>query len=124
MRKLAPEEEAPRQAGELGESFVAEGFYLIRRVKDDPLFAGLPEVTMMRCWHYCEVKELPPSFELLATSGYCRIEAMRHRARPAYGTQFHSGAYEAPFLDGRVLLRNFAQIVEEFWASRPRQACR
>jgi GMP synthase-like glutamine amidotransferase len=124
MRKLAPEEELPRQAGELGEFFVAEGFYPIRRVKDDPLFAGLPEVMTMRCWHYCEVKELPPDFELLATSGCCRIEAMRHKTRPVYGTQFHPEAYEAPFFDGRTLLRNFAQIVEEFWAARRRQGSR
>jgi len=118
MRKLSPEYEHPRQAGDLAEYFVAEGFYPIRRTKDDPLFDSLSGTMVMRCWHYCEVKELPPEFELLATSGHCRIEAMRHRSRPLYGTQFHPEAYEDPFLDGRTLLHNFARIVDGFWSRR------
>jgi len=119
MRKLAPDEDVPRQAGDLAEYFVAEGFYPIRRVVDDPLFAGLPEVMIMRCWHYCEVKQLPPGFALLATSGHCRIAAMRHTDRPLYGTQFHPEAYEAPFFDGRTMLANFARIVDDYWRARP-----
>ena len=47
---------------------------------------------MLRCAHYCEVKKLPPGFELLASSGHCRIAAVRHRDRPLYGTQFHPEA--------------------------------
>ena len=118
MGKLSPENERPRRAGELADYFVAEGFYPVRRATDDPLFESLPETMLMRCWHYCEVKELPPGFELLASSGHCRIEAMRHRSRPLYGTQFHPEAYDAPFFDGRTLLHNFARIVDGFWSTR------
>ncbi len=119
MRKLAPQEDLPRRAGtDFAECFMAEGFYPITRVKDDPLFADLPETMLLRCSHYCEVKELPPDFELLASSGHCRIEAMRHRTRPLYGTQFHPEAYEEPYLHGKTLLKNFARIVEEFWQGR------
>ena len=69
----------------------------------------------MRCWHYCEVKTLPPDFQLLASSGHSRIAAMRHADKPLYGTQFHPEAYAAPFFHGRTLLQNFARIVDHFW---------
>jgi GMP synthase-like glutamine amidotransferase len=125
MRRLEPDEEMPRRPQgspeyDLSGYFVAEGFYPIRKVKEDPLFAGLPETMIMRCSHYCEVKRLPPGFELLATGGHCRIEAMRHVDRPLYGTQFHPEAYERPFFDGRTLLENFAAIVDDFWRQRGR----
>jgi hypothetical protein len=123
MRKLKPYEHWPRRPGgdpkyDLSGYFVAEGFLPVRRVADDPLFAGLPKTMIMRCSHYCEVKKLPPGFELLATGDHCRIEAMRHRKRPLYGTQFHPEAYAEPFLHGKKLLSNFAKIVEEFWKKR------
>ena len=123
MRRIGPEEDLPRRARQspdvdLSAFFVADGFYPIWRVKDDPLFRGLPEVMTMRCAHYCEVKRLPPEFELLASSKHCTIEAMRHQQRPLYGTQFHPEAYEAPFFEGRTLLQNFAQIVRDFWDAR------
>ena len=123
MRRIGPEEDLPRRARQspdvdLSAFFVADGFYPIWRVKDDPLFRGLPEVMTMRCAHYCEVKRLPPEFELLASSKHCAIEAMRHRQRPLYGTQFHPEAYEAPFFEGRTLLENFCQIVRDFWDTR------
>jgi GMP synthase-like glutamine amidotransferase len=123
MRRIGPEEDLPRRARQspdvdLSAFFVADGFYPIWRVKEDPLFRGLPEVMTMRCAHYCEVKRLPPEFELLASSKHCAIEAMRHRRRPLYSTQFHPEAYEAPFFEGRTLLGNFAQIVRDFWDTR------
>ena len=120
MRKLRRSEDLPRRAQNdpqynLSPFFVADGFFPIRRMKEDPLFHGIQNPMIMKCNHYCEVKKLPHGFELLATSGHCRIEAMRHRERPLYGTQFHPEAYEAPFFDGRKVLENFARIVNGFW---------
>ncbi len=123
MRKLDENDPLPRRANsDIGEYFLAQGFYPITRIRDDPLFEGLQARMLMCCSHYCEVKELPPEFELLATSDHCRIEAMRHRTRPLYGTQFHPEAYESPYFDGKTLLRNFAGIVEQFWAARQHDA--
>ncbi len=123
MRKIHPDEDLPRRAQgdpqyDLSDFFVTDGFFPIKRVKADPLFRGLPHTMIMRCSHYCEVKKLPPDFELLASSGHCGIEAMRHRDRPLYGTQFHPEAYEAPFFHGRTLLENFGEIVRKFWRDR------
>jgi GMP synthase-like glutamine amidotransferase len=123
IRKIKPNEGFPRRAQgdpkfDLSGYFVAEGFFPITRIKPDPLFRGLPKKMIMRCSHYCEVKRLPPSFELLASSAHCRIEAMRHQDKLLYGTQFHPEAYEAPFSHGRRLLENFANIVRDFWVIR------
>jgi GMP synthase-like glutamine amidotransferase len=127
MKRILPQEDLPRRAQgdpryDLSRFFVAEGFYPITRLRPDPLFRGLPRIMTMRCSHYCEVKKLPDDFVLLAKSGHCAIEAMRHRDRPLYGTQFHPEAYEAPFFHGRRLLENFAGIVRGFWKQRERGA--
>jgi len=124
MRLLRPNEHWPRVTGgtgrryNLSKHFVAVGVFPVRRVRPDPLFDGLPQVMLMQCWHYCEVKRLPLGFVRLAESDHCRIEAMRHRTLPIYGTQFHPEAYAEPFLHGRKVLRNFARIVDEFWKKR------
>jgi GMP synthase-like glutamine amidotransferase len=121
VRLLDAGEDFPRQAllatpqNDTADYYVASGFFPIRRVKDDPLFDGLPPAMTMRCAHYCEVKRLPPGFEVLACSGHSPIEAMRHVDRPLYGVQFHPEKYEAPWLDGKRLLENFAAIVCDFW---------
>ena len=127
MRRLRAGEHWPRRPCtdpdyDLSAHFVAEGFFPIRRVASDPLFAGLPRTMILRCWHYCEVKALPKGFGLLASSDHCRIEAMRHRTRPLYGTQFHPEMYEAPFFHGRRILENFAFIVDRFWKEHQRNA--
>ena len=126
MRRLRPNEHWPRvpcrnPGYDLSKYFVAEGVFPIRRLRDDPLFRGLPKVMLMRCAHYCEVKRLPKDFIVLAESDHCRIEAMRHRTRPLYGTQFHPEAYAEPFLHGRKVLSNFARIVDDFWKARTRR---
>jgi GMP synthase-like glutamine amidotransferase len=127
MRELQPGDPLPRQAmgtdpGGLQKArhFMASGFYEIERLKADPLFDGLPERMLLRCAHYCEVKQLPPGFDVLARSGHCAIEAMKHQTRCVYGVQFHPEQYEAPFLHGRTVLENFAGIVNSFWAKRNR----
>lgn len=124
MRKLKPNEHWPRRPCtdpkyNLSRYFVADGFFPIRQVKEDPLFAGLPGTMIMRCSHYCEVKRLPPGFVRIASSRHCGIAAMRHRHRLLYGTQFHPEAYARPFLHGKRLLANFAGIVEAFWKEQP-----
>ena len=124
MRKLRRSEHWPRVPRgdpkyDLSGYFLAQGFFPIRRVKDDPLFKGLPRTMIMRCSHYCEVKRLPRGFELLASSDHCRIEAMRDPKRPIWATQFHPESYDAPFFHGRKLLENFAGLVEKFWRPAP-----
>ncbi len=122
MRRMQPGDPMPRQPGgndpagrRRASCFVAYGFYEIERLLNDPLFRGLPDRMILRCSHYCEVKQLPPGFIRLARSAHCPIEAMRHPNRPLYGVQFHPEAYEAPFFHGRKVLQNFAAIARRCW---------
>ena len=115
MRKIGRFEGFPRLSSNNPAHLFANGFFPIKQVKKDALFHGLSENMIMKCSHYCEVKKLPPDFEILATSEHCKIEAMRHTNRPLYGTQFHPEAYEPPFSYGQKILKNFAEIVDCFW---------
>ena len=80
--------------------------------REDPLFAGLPERIMVLESHYCEVKALPPEFVLLATNDNCRVQAMRHRKRAIYGTQFHPEGYTEDYPEGLRILENFFRMGE------------
>jgi GMP synthase-like glutamine amidotransferase len=79
-------------------------------VVDDPLFADLPDPFVVREWHQCEIKTLPPEFDLIATNENCRVQAIRHRNRLLYSTQFHPEAYAKPYFHGRTVLRNFFRL--------------
>jgi anthranilate/para-aminobenzoate synthase component II len=90
--------------------FVEQGFYPIRIVRPDPLFAGLPDPFVARESHTCEIKQLPPGFELIATGENCRIQGMKHCQRPLYGTQFHPEAWQDEYPHGRQILANFFRL--------------
>jgi anthranilate/para-aminobenzoate synthase component II len=90
--------------------FTEYGFHAVRKVEDDPLLADLPDPFIVREWHQCEIKTLPPEFVLLATNDNCRVQAMRHRSRLLYGTQFHPESYAEPYTHGRTVLRNFFRL--------------
>mgnify|MGYP001828119006 FL=1 len=75
---------------------------------EDPIFEGLDkkEVTLVKR-HSFHVAELPPSFEVLATSESTPHEIIKHVKKPIYGFQSHpvvSGE------DGMVMVRNFLKI--------------
>jgi GMP synthase-like glutamine amidotransferase len=111
MRRLLPGEPqigaaTPDNAGWFSE----QGFYPIRQVRPDPLFDGLPDPFVVRESHTCEVKELPPGFELIATGENCRIQAMKHRDRPLYGTQFHPESWQEEYPHGRRIVQNFLRL--------------
>jgi GMP synthase (glutamine-hydrolysing) len=111
MRPLGPGE--PQIGGVSAQGagwFSEQGFYAVRAVQPDPLFAGLPDPFVVRESHYCEVKRLPADFELIATNENCRVQAMKHRSRPLYGTQFHPEAWQDEYPHGREILRNFFRL--------------
>jgi anthranilate/para-aminobenzoate synthase component II len=111
MRPLLPgEPDHGSGSGSYAGTFVESGFYPIQKLQDDPLFADLPDPFVVRESHACEIKILPPEFDLLATNENCRYQAIRHRTRPLYGTQFHPEAYTEAYPHGRTLLRNFFRL--------------
>ena len=87
--------------------FVEAGVQPVRVIHPDPLFARLPEVIYVRQSHYCEAKQLPADFRLLASNDNCHLQAMRHQQRTIYGVQFHPELYTDDYPDGRQVLSNF-----------------
>jgi GMP synthase (glutamine-hydrolysing) len=65
-----------------------------RRSDGDPehggdLFDGVGDPIVVPEQHSDQVVDVPPGFELVATSGYCRVQAVRHSAHAIFGVQFH-----------------------------------
>jgi GMP synthase-like glutamine amidotransferase len=105
MRQLKDGEEDPYPGFAPG-YFKEWGFMPVRVLKADPLFNGLGQEPLFIARHSWEVKEIPPGFELLATSDACRIQAIRQAGKLVYGTQFHPEAYTTGQADRRSWLVN------------------
>ncbi|MBM3891710.1 MAG: hypothetical protein FJ388_21560, partial [Verrucomicrobia bacterium] len=109
MRKLNPGEKDPNPKYYPG-YFKEWDFGTVRVVKRDPIFNGLPDEIIVPQRHYAECKELPAEFDLLASSDECKVQVIRHRNRPVYGTQFHPEIYDDKHPHGKILLQNFFRI--------------
>ncbi len=81
---------------------------------DEPndIFHGLPREFVVWESHNDEVKELPDSFEVLAHSENCPVEAVKLRNRPLYGLQFHPEVENTEH--GSEIFSNFLRVVEEW----------
>jgi GMP synthase-like glutamine amidotransferase len=64
------------------------GLIEIELVQNDVLFKGITNF-MVPVSHGEHVSEIPKNFNLLATSDYCKIQAMKHKDLAVYGLQFH-----------------------------------
>ena len=75
---------------------------------EDPIFEGInkEEITLLKR-HSFHVAELPPSFEVLATSESTPNEIIKHVKKPIYGFQSHP---EVSGEDGMIMVRNFLKI--------------
>jgi GMP synthase-like glutamine amidotransferase len=129
MRRLRPGE--PDVTDLSAPGYLKEwGFMPVHVVDADPILEGLGASPVFLQVHYCEVKELPRGFKVLASSDECRIQMIRRLDRPVYGTQSHPegytewahdwrnplvklvypGGYPQARLAGRDLLANFFRI--------------
>lgn len=64
------------------------GLVEMKITKEDGLFEGIANLRMPVS-HSEQLSMLPEGFELLATSDYCKVQAMKLRDRDVYGIQFH-----------------------------------
>jgi GMP synthase (glutamine-hydrolysing) len=109
MRPLAPGEKDPNPARYPG-LFKEWAFLPVKIVRRDPLFDGLGETVIVREYHAYEIKRLPEEFDLLASNDACRVQAIKHKSRLVYGTQFHPEHFDAEHPDGERILRNFFRL--------------
>jgi GMP synthase-like glutamine amidotransferase len=105
------------------------GLFEIEPIGADPVFAGAGERLVVPQQHADQVGAVPVDFELIATSGYCPIQAIRLAGTFVYGMQFHPcyeadvfGAdeewgelgFEGPFVhDGALVLGNASRLFAE-----------
>ncbi len=75
---------------------------------EDTLFRGLPKRFVVWQSHNDEIKDLPKEYESLAHSATCAVEALRHRTRPLFGTQFHPEVEHTEH--GERIFGNFLEV--------------
>ncbi len=109
IRRLNPGEVDP--GGFVPGWFKEVGFLPVQVVKPDPIFAGLGDSPVFFESHYWEIKEVPQEFDLLASTANVRVQTIKHKQHPIYGTQFHPEASSAEHPDGFRLLKNFFSMV-------------
>ena len=98
--------------GEVGKGKVGEYAQVkVRIVEYNELFEGFPKEINVWASHMDEVKKMPADFKLLAESDVCKIEAMRHKAKPIYGVQWHPEVYHSE--KGIELYKNFINICKK-----------
>lgn len=103
---------AVHHGGKAGPSEVPEyGLTKIKVIGKNYLFNGVPEEFIAWQSHNDEVKDAP-DFIILAESGNCRIQAMKHKEKPHYGIQFHPEVNNTQH--GEEILRNFVEITRNY----------
>ncbi len=90
--------------------FKEVGYMPVQVVKDDPVFSNLGKQPVFFESHYWEIKQVPPGFELLASTANCKVQTIRSNNLIVYGTQFHPEVNFAEHRDGRKLIENFFRI--------------
>jgi len=111
MRLLRPKEEDPWPEYRAG-AFKEKGFLPVKRIKDSPLFAELPETMIVSESHANEIKAVPPGYELMASTEECRIQVVQSRSRAIFGTQFHPESHDDEHPHGKQVVANFLAIAK------------
>ncbi|MDH7509042.1 MAG: GMP synthase subunit A [Methanomassiliicoccales archaeon] len=78
--------------------------------QENDLFKGLPHTFIVWESHNDEVSIVPPSFDILAHSDNCPVEAVKMKSRPVYGLQFHPEVEHTEY--GTEIFKNFLRVVE------------
>jgi GMP synthase (glutamine-hydrolysing) len=92
--------------GEVQPSASREFGRAVCRVRDaDGLFVGVPTETVVWMSHGDQVRLAGGDFVALAETDTCPVAALRHRAQPVYGLQFHPEVSHTPH--GGRILHNF-----------------
>ena len=97
---------AKELGGKIGRSGTREfGKTDLKVERDEGILLGTPEKQVVWMSHYDQVMEMPPGFELLATTKKCRIAAMGDHRKKYYGVQFHPEVAHTEF--GMEMIANF-----------------
>jgi GMP synthase (glutamine-hydrolysing) len=84
----------------------------LRITDNSDLLANLPDIIQAWASHGDQVGSLSKDFISLATTDNCPFAAVRHKAKPFYGVQFHPEVSHTP--KGTHILRNFLYDICKF----------
>lgn len=82
------------------------GYEHIEVLKKDILFSGIKNHSAFKEEH-TEYVDVPEDFFALARSSSCKNEAMKHKDKNIYGTQFHP---EISDTNGKIVIGNFLKL--------------
>ncbi len=85
----------------------ASGYLPVQVTDASDLLSGLAPEASVYHHHSEEIRTLPDGFRVLASTPWCRVEAMADPSRGWWGTQFHPEEYSAEHPDGERVLKNF-----------------
>jgi len=91
------------------------GWIKVKKLKDNILFTGIPEIFNVWENHMYALNKVPEDFELLAIGESGSIQVIKHREKPIYGVQFHPEKGDnKKFNHGFMVLLNFITLVEYY----------
>jgi GMP synthase (glutamine-hydrolysing) len=77
-------------------------------LKKDSILKGVPDKFAAWESHNDEVKDVPPGFDLLASSETCKVQAMANSGLKRYALQFHPEVEHTQF--GQNIFKNFLEL--------------
>lgn len=95
------------------EDVLEEGFVDLF-TQEDSIFNNLSDPCSVYMFHGDELKNVPEDFVKIAKSAMCDISAMRHKEKPIYGIQFHPEKYTADFPDGKIIFKNYIDMINDY----------
>jgi len=101
--------------GEIGaaQQPVEAGFGAVEVLDGSDLLMGVDPRPVVFQKHSDEVRSLPESLRVLASSPACAVEAVVARDRPWWGTQFHPELWSEEHPAGRRILENFFRLAAD-----------
>lgn len=84
------------------------GMVEIDVLKQDDILRNVPPKTVVWASHHDEVSAIPSTFEVLASSDSCPVQAMRHKSKPLFGLSFHPEVRHTQH--GGTIFQNFLEI--------------
>jgi len=80
-------------------------------IKENNILKDVPKKSVVWESHNDEVTKIPDSFELLASSKNCKVQAMKHKEKSFYGLQFHPEVEHTEY--GERIFNNFVRTCEK-----------
>lgn len=107
---------APKACGDYSGCIHERGPHTVRRLREDEVFAGLPEDFQVMESHCGQIEWAPTGWELIATSGpgtLTKSQCLRVKDRPIYAAQFHIEMAGTPETS-KMIMASFLKLAHDW----------